>query len=421
MELKDISILIVDDDPKDLAWVEQSLLPLGARLQTLGDPQDVLRQVESARPDLVVLDALLPGISGFDLCKQIKTDSAGEDTLVVIITGVYLKDQYRRDAIQLFKADGFVTKPCRPVELQRVVLALLAKKLKTTPPELSEGVGHPGEEAAIPSPSEEPGWLARFWKTLRTRASRLARSPEPVPAPAEPDTSPGEPEKDTSPRQLEEEDAEARAPAEEAEEEDEEDDGEHEEGESTVRLLPTDSRRDDLPALVEEEPAPLEARRVEEAPRPQAIHKGVPIYQEQDFLFELRREVGKCERLGRPLTLILIRVMDLEQIVELAGGDFRRQVLWHVAEQALETLREVDLAGQLTSQELVGLIAFASGRYGGRRIVSRVKRAVSRHPFEVGEGLPAIVPVLRFGIAAFPKEAEDIDSLMDQARRELAS
>ena len=52
------------------------------------------------------------------------------ETLVVIITGVYLKAQYRRDALQSFKADGFVTKPCRPVELQRVVLGLLAKKLK---------------------------------------------------------------------------------------------------------------------------------------------------------------------------------------------------------------------------------------------------------------------------------------------------
>jgi GGDEF domain-containing protein len=120
------------------------------------------------------------------------------------------------------------------------------------------------------------------------------------------------------------------------------------------------------------------------------------------------------------MTLILIRVTDLEQIVELVGSGFRRQLLWHVAEQSLETLRQVDLAGHLSSQELVGLIAFGSGRYGGRRIVSRVQRAIKRHPFSVGEGLPAIVPALRFGIAAFPKEGEDLEALMAHARRELA-
>jgi GGDEF domain-containing protein len=120
------------------------------------------------------------------------------------------------------------------------------------------------------------------------------------------------------------------------------------------------------------------------------------------------------------LTLILIRVTDLEQIVELVGSGFRRQLLWHVAEQSLDTLRQVDLAGHLTSQELVGLIAFGSGRYGGRRIVSRVQRAIKRHPFSVGEGLPAIVPALRFGIAAFPNEGEDLDALIAHAQRELA-
>jgi diguanylate cyclase (GGDEF)-like protein len=155
--------------------------------------------------------------------------------------------------------------------------------------------------------------------------------------------------------------------------------------------------------------------------RPSAIHKGVPVYDEEDFLYELGREISRCERVGRPLTLILIRVSDLDQIVEMFGGGFRRQVLWHVAEQALESLREVDLAGQLSSEEVVGLIAFASGRYGGRRIVSRVKRTVRHNPFNVGEGIPAIVPALRFGMATFPKEAQDMEGLLDRAHRDLSS
>jgi CheY-like chemotaxis protein len=133
MDSHEPSILIVDDEQKDLALVEQSLAPLGFRLSALQDPHHLLHRVESERPDLVILDALLPGLSGFDLCKQIKSAPDGKSTLVVILTGVYLKEQIRREAINQFKADGFMTKPYRPTELQRLVLRLLAKKLKTTP------------------------------------------------------------------------------------------------------------------------------------------------------------------------------------------------------------------------------------------------------------------------------------------------
>ena len=370
-----------------------------------------MSRVESARPDLVILDALLPGISGFDLCKRIKSHPELVGTLVVIITGVYLKDQYRRDALQSFMADGFVTKPCRPVELQRVVLGLLAKELGTTPLELGGRLKHPGEELPILEPEEELGWWAKLWSRITgTSGFRFDLSPrvsedEPE-EPAEEDSS-GEP------GVLLDESVE------------EEPEG-LESTEGTVRLLPSNSllsaplppasRAIDAEASSSASSTPERER----APRPEAIHRGVPIYGEEDFFYELQREVARCQRLGRPFTLILIRVTDLEQIVELVGSGFQRQLFWHVAKQALETLRQVDLAGHLTSQELVGLIAFGSGRYGGRRIVTRVQRAIKRHPFSVSEGLPAIVPALRFGIAAFPKEGEEIDALMAQARRELA-
>ena len=167
MDVKDLTILLVDDVPKDLAWLEQSVAPLGFNLIKTEDPQDVLRRVESDRPELVVLDALLPGISGFDLCKRIKTQPELEGTLVVIITGAYLKDQYRRDAMQSFQADGFVTKPCRPVELQRVVLGLLAKKLGTTPLALGGKLRRPEEELPLLEPEEELGWWAKLGRRIK--------------------------------------------------------------------------------------------------------------------------------------------------------------------------------------------------------------------------------------------------------------
>lgn len=440
MDLKDFSILLVDDVPKDLVWLEQSIAPLGFNLIQTDDPQDVIPRVEAARPDLVILDALLPGISGFDLCKRIKTHPELAGTLVVIVTGVYLKEQYRRDAIQSFLADGFVTKPCRPVELQRVVLGLLAKKLGTTPLALGARLKHRDEELPILELDEETGWWGRLWSRLKGGGGM---SVEATPAPTqekqkeEPQeelagVSDGSPDRESAEAGEDERklaellagDSAGESSSESAIQE------EPELTEGTVRLFPGNvpvsplsapvaQKIDEKPASsppVPSEPSP----KARQAPRPEAIHRGVPIYGEEDFLFELRREVARCQRLARPLTLILIRVTDLEQIVELVGSGFRRQLLWHVAEQSLDTLRQVDLAGHLTSQELVGLIAFGSGRYGGRRIVSRVQRAIKRHPFSVGEGLPAIVPALRFGIAAFPNEGEDLDALIAHAQRELA-
>jgi GGDEF domain-containing protein len=350
-------------------------------------------------------------------------------------------------------------------------LGLLAKKHNTTPLALAGKVKAPVAEPPTAELVEKKGWLGRLWEKVKgERPPSLtltsSETPEPTSEPedyekaepekAEPELAPtdmAKPEEPAASTESVDTAPEEKLPP-EGDGKDTREDPLHEEEETTLRLLPTDSRLADLPTAadnigkadevaqfdaagevdevteireiepVEREPVtppPQEPPRTEGAPRPRAIHKGVPIYEEEGFHFELRREVAKCQRLGRPLTLILIRVMDLDQIVELVGAGFRRQVLWHVAEQALESLRDVDVAGELSSQELVGLIAFASGRYGGRRIVSRVKRSVARHPFRVGEGLPAIVPALRFGIAAFPKEAKDIDALMEHARRELAS
>ena len=334
-----------------------------------------------------------------------------------------------------------MTKPCRPVELQRVVLGLLAKKLGTTPLALGGKLKHPEEDLPLLKLEEEPGWWAKLWRRIKgtdgmsfdaspsaseeKQEEALEEVPEEVPEGVPEGVEDGEVERKLA--ELLSEDS----PGESGDE--------PELTEGTVRLPPGDplvntpstpsTPSTPLPTAEQgidaeaSSPPPATSElspKQRQAHRPEAIHRGVPIYGEEDFLYELRREVARCQRLGRPLTLILIQVTDLGQIVELVGSGFRRQLLWHVAEQALESLRQVDLAGHLTSQELVGLIAFGSGRYGGRRIVTRVQRAIKRDPFSIGEGLPAIVPALRFGIATFPKEGEDLDALMAHARRELA-
>jgi CheY-like chemotaxis protein len=180
------SILIVDDDAEDLASVERTLRSLGSELVSIKDPHEVMPGVHRHRPDVVILDALLPGLSGFDLCKQIKSDPQLKGTQVLILTGVYLRQQYRHEAIQQFKADAFLTKPFRPPELQRLVVQLLARKTRVPQSSFLKRIGLPA--------SAEPkkrGLLGRIFgrseaeDAATTRIAPVARDIPQAP-PAEP-------------------------------------------------------------------------------------------------------------------------------------------------------------------------------------------------------------------------------------------
>ena len=78
-----------------------------------------------------------------NLCKQIKSDPQLKGTQVLILTGVYLRQQYRHEALQQFKADAFLTKPFRPPELQRLVVQLLARKTRMPQSSFLKRIGLP--------------------------------------------------------------------------------------------------------------------------------------------------------------------------------------------------------------------------------------------------------------------------------------
>ncbi len=542
------SILIVDDDAEDLGSVERSLRGLGSALVTIRDPHEVMPGVHRHRPDVVIIDALLPGLSGFDLCKQIKSEPQLKGTQVLILTGVYLRQQYRHEALQQFKADAFLTKPFRPPELQRLVVQLLARKTRLPQSSFLKRLGLPGaepkkrgflgrifgrneeEEPAslrISPPPREPSPAAAAEPPVPTQAARVDAVPENAiesPRAKAPRRKAKKVEKLAPPEAVEEqailetvpaapaleEPVESEKPASAPEVLDavetprpsptiEEERPEPEvaavepeppepsppsplpeTAESTVAApetasaeedkIQTDEEEEPSPITLLEAPPPREAEevnwveakattqemtlqeaadRVAEAEKPPAAFEDlaaaeteleddpktiaqstrrpllrvgeVPIYDEPDFLRELKRELSKCRRVDRPLTLILIRIGDLGQIVELFGKDFRERVLWHIAEQAMESLREVDLVGMVSSKSLVAMTAFASDRYGGGRIVARLRQAVTRKPFRVGEELPPIIPALDFGMASFPADGNEVESLILRAEEDLTS
>jgi two-component system alkaline phosphatase synthesis response regulator PhoP len=88
-------ILLVDDDPDILELLEYNLSREGYAVMTATDPVVALELVNSFQPNLVVLDVMMPGINGFDVCMRIRTDYPGKEPSVFFMTSGAEKLQNR--------------------------------------------------------------------------------------------------------------------------------------------------------------------------------------------------------------------------------------------------------------------------------------------------------------------------------------
>ncbi|QOJ04988.1 MAG: response regulator [Planctomycetia bacterium] len=120
-------MLIVDDNAQNLELLEAYLEELpGARVLTATSGQDALAKVASDKPDLLLLDIMMPKMSGFEVCKKIKADPATQDIPVILVTALHeMGDQER--GVEM-GADDFLTKPVNRVDLIARIQAQLAKR-----------------------------------------------------------------------------------------------------------------------------------------------------------------------------------------------------------------------------------------------------------------------------------------------------
>jgi len=103
------TILVVDDAPAELELICSYLRDGGYIVISTTDAKDALAKAESQKPDIVLTDVVMPGMSGFELCRSLKKNEATQQLPVVICTS---KDQ---DLDKLWGkkqgADAYVTKP----------------------------------------------------------------------------------------------------------------------------------------------------------------------------------------------------------------------------------------------------------------------------------------------------------------------
>jgi len=118
-------VLIVDDTPENLAMLSDALERAGYKVLVAMDGLSALERMQRMRPDVVLLDAVMPGLDGFQTCRRMKATAAIADIPVLFMTAL-TESQH---VIEGFAAGGidYVTKPIHPEE----VLARVAAHLRT--------------------------------------------------------------------------------------------------------------------------------------------------------------------------------------------------------------------------------------------------------------------------------------------------
>jgi two-component system, OmpR family, phosphate regulon response regulator PhoB len=118
-------ILVVDDEPDITALVAYHLAKAGYRVSTAANGPDALKAAREERPDIVILDVMLPGASGYDVLAELRRREETRDVGVILLTA--RREEPDRIRGLSLGADDYLTKPFSPAELALRVSALLRR------------------------------------------------------------------------------------------------------------------------------------------------------------------------------------------------------------------------------------------------------------------------------------------------------
>lgn len=118
-------ILVVEDDPEQLEVIRLSLKAAGFAIGTAANGTDALVKTRTISPDLIILDLMLPGLNGFDVCESLRRDTTTASVPIIMLTG--MRSQFGRFAGLESGANDFLLKPFDPEQLVAKVEKLLSQ------------------------------------------------------------------------------------------------------------------------------------------------------------------------------------------------------------------------------------------------------------------------------------------------------
>lgn len=119
-------ILIVDDEPAIRFLITAVLEDEGYELFEAADGREAVTLVADVQPDLIIMDVMMPGITGYELCAKLKREPATREIVIIMLTAKG-QERDRRHSEQA-GADYYLRKPFSPLELSALVASILGEK-----------------------------------------------------------------------------------------------------------------------------------------------------------------------------------------------------------------------------------------------------------------------------------------------------
>jgi DNA-binding response OmpR family regulator len=154
-------VLVADDEPTMLELVTRHLRSIEPKLEVIeaSDGDEAWRLARERLPDLVVLDVMMPGMSGWEVCRKIRQDAALAHTGVLMLTGI--GESLNEATSPLFGADEYIDKPFDFEKLDEKIKGVLARRAtqreavprplttkRAASPQVGNGVGGPAKAAS---------------------------------------------------------------------------------------------------------------------------------------------------------------------------------------------------------------------------------------------------------------------------------
>lgn len=118
-------ILLVDDEPHIIIMLANRIKHAGYEIITAGDGQEGLEKARKEKPDLIILDVMLPKLDGYKVCRMLKFDEKYKQIPIIMFTARAQKID--KETAESVGADGYITKPFEPQILLDKIKELLSK------------------------------------------------------------------------------------------------------------------------------------------------------------------------------------------------------------------------------------------------------------------------------------------------------